>query len=117
VTLADSRDEDEMIFRKWSGRIRTAQADEYVRYVEETGAAHYAETEGNLGYQILLRDFGDGTSEISTISWWTDLDAVRRFAGEEYEIARYYPEDDRYLLARPEYVEHHEVRAKGMKNG
>lgn len=26
-----------MIFREWSARIRTAQADEYVRYVEEIG--------------------------------------------------------------------------------
>ncbi|HET8692347.1 MAG TPA: hypothetical protein VFM30_09490 [Steroidobacteraceae bacterium] len=99
-----------MIFRKWTGRIRTAQADEYVRYVEETGGHHYASTEGNLGYQILLRDLGDGTSEVSTISWWTDLDAVRRFAGEDYAVARYYAEDDQYLIDRPRWVEHHEVR-------
>lgn len=103
-----------MIFRKWSGLIRTAQADEYVRYVEATGGTHYADTPGNLGYQILLRDLGDGTSEVSTISWWTDLDAVRRFAGEDYAIARYYPDDDRYLLTRPELVEHHEVRGSDL---
>ena len=103
-----------MIFRKWSGRIRTAQADEYVRYVEETGGAHYAETAGNLGYQILLRDLGDGTSEISTISWWTDIDAVRRFAGDDYDVARYYPEDDQYLLTRPDFVEHHDVRGSDL---
>jgi heme-degrading monooxygenase HmoA len=99
-----------MIFRKWTGRIRTAQADAYVRYVQETGGEHYAATEGNLGYQILLRDLGDGTSEVSTISWWTDLDAVRRFAGEDYAVARYYAEDDQYLIDRPRWVEHHEVR-------
>jgi heme-degrading monooxygenase HmoA len=103
-----------MIFRKWSARIRTAQADEYVRYVEETGATHYAETEGNLGYQILLRDLGDGISEISTISWWTNLDAVRRFAGDDYGVARYYPEDDQYLIDRPELVEHHVVRGSDL---
>ncbi|GLQ56090.1 hypothetical protein [Devosia nitrariae] len=103
-----------MIFRKWSARIRTEEADEYVGYIEETGAAHYAETKGNLGYQILLRDLGDGSSEISTISWWTDLDAVRRFAGDDYQVARYYPEDDQYLLERPEFVEHHEVRGSDL---
>lgn len=103
-----------MIFRKWSARIRSEQADEYVRYVEETGAAHYAGTEGNMGYQILLRDLGDGTSEISTISWWRDLDAVRRFAGDDYSVARYYPEDEHYLLDRPEFVEHHEVKDSNL---
>lgn len=103
-----------MILRKWSARIRSAQAEEYVQYVEKTGAGHYAETEGNLGYQIVLRELGDGTSEISAISWWTDLDAVRRFAGHDYGVARYYPEDDQYLLDRPEFVEHHEVRVSDL---
>jgi heme-degrading monooxygenase HmoA len=99
-----------MIFRKWTGRIRTEQAQDYVAYVEETGASDYAATPGNLGYQILLRDLGDGTSEISTISWWTDYAAVRAYAGEDYGRAAYYPEDDRYLIEpRAEFVEHHEV--------
>ena len=107
-----------MILRKWSARIQTAQADAHIAYVEETGATHYAATEGNLGYQILLRDLGDGTSEVSTVSWWSDFDAVRRFAGEDYSIARYYPEDDLYLLERPEFVEHHEVRSSdGTRSG
>ena len=102
-----------MIFRKWTGRIRTADAAEYVAYVEATGASHYAATPGNLGYQILLRDLGDGTSEISTISWWTGYDAVRAFAGDDYRRASYYPEDDRFLIDRPEFVEHHEVAVDG----
>ena len=98
-----------MIFRKWTGRIRTREADEYVQYIRDTGGSHYAQTEGNLGYQILLRDLGDGTSEVSTVSWWRDLEAVKRFAGEDYGRAIYYPEDDQYLIDRPELVEHHDV--------
>ena len=99
-----------MIFRKWSARIRTEQVDEYIRYIESTGAAHYAETDGNLGYQILSRDLGDGTSEIATASWWTTFDAIRRFAGDDYDRAHYYADDDRYLLDRPDFVEHYEIR-------
>ena len=98
-----------MIFRKWTGRIRTTDADTYIQYSRDTGGDEYAATEGNLGYQILLRDLGDGSSEVSTVSWWRDLDAVKRFAGEDYERAVYYPEDDRYLLERPDRVEHHDV--------
>ena len=106
-----------MIFRKWTGRVRTPELAEYVAYVEATGAAHYAATPGNMGYQILTRDLGDGSSEISTISWWTDLDAVRAFAGEDYARASYYPEDDQYLLDRPEFVEHHDVAIDGRPGG
>jgi heme-degrading monooxygenase HmoA len=98
-----------MIFRKWSGRIRTADTEEYVQYIRDTGGAHYVETPGNLGYQILIRRLTDGITEVSTLSWWSDLDAVRRFAGEDYERATYYPEDDRFLVERTEFVEHHEV--------
>jgi heme-degrading monooxygenase HmoA len=102
-----------MIFRKWTGRIRTADEAVYVAYVAETGAEHYRQTPGNLGYQILTRDLGDGSTEISTISWWTDLDAVKAFAGDGYARASYYPEDDRFLLDRPEFVEHHVVVTDG----
>jgi heme-degrading monooxygenase HmoA len=78
-------------------------------YVLETGAGGYESTPGDLGYQILLRDLGDGTSEVTTLSWWRSMDAIRVFAGAEPEIALYYPQDDRFLLERPEHVEHHTV--------
>jgi hypothetical protein len=48
-----------------------------------------------------------------TISWWTSLDAVKGFAGDDYVTARYYPEDDRFLLTRPGEVEHFRVVLKG----
>jgi heme-degrading monooxygenase HmoA len=102
-----------MIFRKWTGRIRVSDRDTYVAYIQATGGAHYTATPGNRGYQILLRDLGDGTAEISTVSWWTDLGAVKAFAGEDYRRATYYPEDDNYLLDRPEFVEHHDVLVDG----
>lgn len=98
-----------MIFRKWSAPIRSADVEEYTAYIADTGAAHYAATPGNLGFQILTRALADGVTEISTISWWTDIVAVKAFAGEDYTRAQYYPEDDRFLLDRPEMVEHHEV--------
>ena len=100
-----------IILRKWTGRIKTADEEEYGAYVTRTGAVDYGRTPGNLGYQILLRPLGDGTSEVTTLSWWTSMDAIRRFAGDEPDLARYYPEDDRFLLDRPLRVEHHQVFA------
>src|SRR3712207_7633334 len=48
----------------------------------------------SLGFQILVRDLGDGTSEVVTQSWWTSMKAVRAFAGPDPERARYYRSEE-----------------------
>ena len=80
-----------------------------------TGLDDYAATPGNLGYQMITRDLGDGTTEVATMSWWDSMDAIRGFAGDRPELARYYPEDDRFLVERPEFVDHAEVEAANVK--
>ena len=40
---------------------------------------------------------------------WDSLDAIKRFAGENCEMARYYPEDEDYLLEREPHVTHTDV--------
>jgi hypothetical protein len=42
---------------------------------------------------------------------WDSMDAVKAFAGDRPEVAVYYPEDDRYLVERGEFVSHYEVAA------
>jgi heme-degrading monooxygenase HmoA len=100
-----------MIFRKWSGRIRAEDRDEYLAYVLETGASDYQNANGNLGFQLATRQLGDGTLEVSTMSWWESLDCVRAFAGEDPKHARYYPQDDKFLVEKPKYVEHYCIEA------
>ena len=100
-----------MIFRKWRGRIRTEDRQEYVAYIRTTGLDDYERTPGNRGFQMLTRDLGDGTTEVATMSWWNSMDSIRGFAGDDPQRARYYPEDDRFLVERPEHVEHSIVEA------
>jgi len=106
-----------MIFRKWTGRIRTADRPAYVTYIVGTGLADYADTPGNRGYQMVTRDLGDGTTEVSTMSRWDSMDAIRGFAGDDPARARYYPEDDAFLIERPECVEHAKVEAAQVAVG
>lgn len=98
-----------MIARMWRGWVRTEAAAEYVDIVERTGMAGYRRTPGNLGAQLLTRDLGEGRTEVVTLSWWVDLDHIRAFAGDDIEVAKYYPEDDAYLVDREETVSHFEV--------
>jgi heme-degrading monooxygenase HmoA len=102
---------DGVILRRWRGRIRTAEREAYAAYIARTGGSDYRSTPGNIAYQMTMRDLGDGSSEVVTLSWWRSLDAIRAFAGDPIDVARYYPEDDHYLLERPLTVEHHHIVA------
>jgi heme-degrading monooxygenase HmoA len=97
-----------MIARSWSGAVRRADADEYARYISETGFAEYGRTPGNRGAWMLRRDDGDRT-EFITLSLWESEDAIRAFAGEDIEAAVLYPEDERYLIDGKSTVSHYEV--------
>jgi heme-degrading monooxygenase HmoA len=98
-----------VIARMWRGRVRTEKAAEYVEIVERTGMAGYRRTPGNVGAQLLTRDLGDGRTELITISWWSSLDDIKAFAGEDIDVAKYYPEDDEYLVDRDATVAHFQV--------
>ena len=98
-----------VILRRWSACIRTADEADYIAYIAGTGLDDYRATPGNLGAQMLVRTLGNGESEVTTLSWWESLDAIAAFAGADIDRARYYPEDDRFLLTRPDNVEHHRV--------
>jgi len=96
------------ILREWRAEIRRPKKAAYVEYVRRTGIAGYKATPGNLGAAIAVRDLDADRSEIVTLSWWTSLDAIRAFAGDPLDRARYYPADDEYLLTRPAAVLHYE---------
>ena len=103
-----------LILRRWSSRIRTEDCEAYVSYIRGTGVEDYLGTQGNLGCEMLLRDCGDGSTEVSTLSWWQSMESIRAFAGDDVERARYYPEDDRFLLEKPDHVEHHHIVVEGL---
>jgi heme-degrading monooxygenase HmoA len=94
-----------MIARSWHGRVRAAQADDYFAYLQRTGLADYRATPGNLG--VLVQRWTEGeVSHYLLTTLWDSFDAIKHFAGEDYTAARYYPEDDEFLLEREPHVTH-----------
>lgn len=97
-----------MIARIWRGTTDAARAEEYVRYLEETGLREYRETPGNRGVFLLRRIEGD-RAEFVTLTFWESFEAIRRFAGPVPEKAVYYPKDREFLHELPPTVEHFEI--------
>jgi heme-degrading monooxygenase HmoA len=97
-----------MIARIWRGRTPDHLATEYLAILERTGLPEYRATEGNLGVLVLQRT-ENGVAEFTIVTLWASMEAIRRFAGDDPEQAKYYPEDADYLLEQGPHVEHHEV--------
>ena len=73
-----------MIARLWRGAVRSQDGEEYANYMRKTGVAAYAATAGNRGVWMLRRDTGELT-EFVMFTLWDSLEAVKAFAGEEYD--------------------------------
>ncbi|MGH7474928.1 MAG: antibiotic biosynthesis monooxygenase [Longimicrobiales bacterium] len=97
-----------MIARTWHGRVPAAKAAAYYEYLLRTGVADYRATPGNRGILLQRRVEGD-VAHFCLTTLWDSVDAIRRFAGEDYQAARYYPGDDEYLLEREPTVTHADV--------
>lgn len=89
--------ESKVITRIWHGITKAEHADAYLDYVIITGVAGYKAIEGNLGVEILRRIDGD-KCHFWTVTKWISYESIKKFAGEDYEKAKYYPEDEKYLL-------------------
>ncbi|MBA2684289.1 MAG: antibiotic biosynthesis monooxygenase [Gemmatimonadaceae bacterium] len=97
-----------MIARAWHGRVPESKSDAYYAYLLRTGLADYAATPGNRGVWVFRRA-SNGVTDFLLTTMWESWDAIRKFAGDDFERARYYAEDDDYLLEREELVTHYEV--------
>ncbi|MCI0486820.1 MAG: antibiotic biosynthesis monooxygenase [Blastocatellia bacterium] len=103
-----------MIARLWHGVTGKEKADEYVDYLNRTGVPDSRATPGNRGMFVLRRIEGE-RAHFLTLSLWDSMEAIKRFAGEDHERARYYPEDEKYLLELEPGVEHYEISASRME--
>lgn len=102
-----------MIARVWHGWTRAEDADGYERLLNEEifPAIEAKDVEGYRGIHLLRRSLDSGDVEFTTVMWFDSLDAVRAFAGDDYETA-YVPAAARAVLARYDAKSvHYEVRA------
>ena len=75
-----------MIARIWRGWAPSESADDYQSHYETEIITNLRTIDGFRGAQLLRR--ADGEEVLFTaITWFTSLNAIRDFAGEDYEHA------------------------------
>jgi heme-degrading monooxygenase HmoA len=97
-----------VIARIWRGAVARADAEAYSSYMQRTGIPGYIKTPGNRDVWMLRRDIGELT-EFVMFSLWDSVESIKAFAGDNPEIAVFYPEDDRFLVERDETVTHYSI--------
>ena len=66
----------------------------------------YKSTAGNRGAFCLHR-LEDDLAHFDMLTFWDDLEAIKRFAGENYQLAKYYEFDRSYLVELEPHVRHY----------
>jgi heme-degrading monooxygenase HmoA len=96
------------VARMWRGKVPTSRADEYEKYLYDSGVLKIRTIAGNLGAEMLRRQDGDVT-EFIVISYWPDREAIKAFAGQDIEKAHFLPRDREFLINPDEFVRHYDA--------
>jgi heme-degrading monooxygenase HmoA len=98
-----------MIARIWRGRASSAEnADLYQEFLRSTFLPSIHTIEGYRGARVLRRTIG-GEVEFVTITQFDSLEAIRKFAGADYEAAHVAPRARELLSRFEDRCQHFEI--------
>lgn len=97
-----------MIARIWEGRTKNEHSDLYTNIIVERDIPGYKKTLGFIKHTFLKRVDSEFT-HFKLLTFWSDKEAISSFTGPNIEEAKYYHEDEQYLLDFPGSVFHYEV--------
>jgi antibiotic biosynthesis monooxygenase (ABM) superfamily enzyme len=111
--LLKNKKDFNMVSRIWHGYTSVSNADAYETLLKSeifTGIQN-RKIAGYKGIQLFRRNIGDEV-EFITLMMFDTIDAVRAFAGEDYEAAVVPPEARAILSHFDERSQHYEVKAE-----
>ena len=97
-----------MIARIWHGKVKAEDFESYTTFMKRQAIPDYQQTKGFVKLSFLRRLEGE-VGHFTLITYWENLKVIKNFAGNDFEKAKYYPEDQAYLLEFEEQVVHYEV--------
>ncbi len=96
------------IMRLWHGKVAIEKADEYERFMIEKAAPDYGSVDGLLKLYFQRRN-ENKIAHFLLVTIWDSLESIKKFAGANPELAKYYPEDDNFLLEKETHTHLYEV--------
>jgi hypothetical protein len=97
-----------MIARMWHGSVPASRSEEYLTRMRQIALPDYKTVSGNRGAFCLYRLEGE-VAHFEMLTFWDDIDAIKRFAGDDYELAKYYDFDRSFLVELESRVLHYTV--------
>lgn len=97
-----------MISRLWHGWTSRENADAYEDLLRTRILPGIHQVEGYKGAYLLRRDVGDSV-EFVTVTFFESMEAVRAFAGDDYEVAVVPPEARKLLSRFDQRSKHYET--------
>jgi hypothetical protein len=97
-----------MVTRIWHGATPLSKSDDYLTLMRTVAIPDYRSTPGNKGAYALRRIEG-GTAHFLMVTFWESEVAVRAFAGDDINVAKYYDFDKDFLLELEPCSSHYET--------
>ena len=87
------------IMRLWHDKVAIEKAEEYEKFMISRAAPDYGKVDGLLKSYFQRRNENTITHFL-LVTIWDSMESIKKFAGEHPEKAKYYPEDDYFLLEK-----------------
>ena len=98
-----------MISRIWHGWTKRENTDKYEKLLRADVLPGIHRIRGYNGAYLLRREAANNEVEFITITQFTDMNAVREFAGKDYERAVIAPGASEFLTHYDERSQHYET--------
>ena len=96
------------IMRLWHGEVAIEKADEYEKFMIDRAAPDYGSVEGLIKLYFQRKD-EEKKAHFLLVTLWDSINSVKKFTGDNPELAKYYPEDDDFLSEKEKYVSMYKV--------
>ena len=97
-----------MIARIWRGQASAENAPRYQDHASQRVFPSLRSLPGHRGAYLLARDTDDEV-EFLAITLWDNIDSIKRFAGENFELAVVEPEARAILSEFDHVVRHYRI--------
>ncbi|SDH84383.1 hypothetical protein [Pseudomonas panipatensis] len=104
-----------MIVRVWNGKVLKDDAEAYQKYLMNTGVADCKNLAGNNGVQLLCRR-DEHYAFFTVMTYWESIDHIKKYAGNDISQAKYYADDEKYLVDIDCTVNHYSVVYSDFKD-